>query len=408
MQCRHCENKLNHTLIDLGFSPPSNNYLDNSQLSKPEITYPLVVKVCDSCFLVQTEDFNEAEELFSNNYAYFSSTSSSWLEHASDYTDMIVERLKLDNHSKVVEIASNDGYLLKNFVTKKIPCLGIEPTKSTADAARKLGIDVMEEFFGLRLSDKISDEFGKADLICGNNVYAHVPDINDFTAGLKNLLNKEGTITLEFPHLLNLLKFNQFDTIYHEHFSYLSLGAVANIFNKFDLKIYDVEEISTHGGSLRIYGSHSDSKHAQSKNVERIINAEAEYGLNTMKGYSNFQNVAFNIKLEFIKFLVDCKQQQKKVAAYGAAAKGNTLINYAGVKSDLISFVCDEAPSKQDKFLPMSHIPVLKPEQLELYKPDYVIIFPWNIKDEIIEKYVYIKNWGGQFVTFIPDLKIHS
>ena len=408
MNCRNCGCLLEHKLIDLGFSPPSNNYLDKSQLSKSEVTFPLLVKVCDKCFLVQTEDFNDAEDLFSDNYAYFSSTSISWLKHASIYTDMIVERLNLDNNSKVIEIASNDGYLLKNFVTKKISCLGIEPTKSTADASRKLGIDVIEDFFGLELSRKITDDFGKADLICGNNVYAHVPQINDFTAGLKNLLKNEGTITLEFPHLLNLLKYNQFDTIYHEHFSYLSLSAVENIFNKFDLKIYDVEELSTHGGSLRIYGAHDNSTHTQSKKVRKIIDAETDFGLNSIEGYSKFQKVAFNIKLEFINFLVNCKKQGKKVAGYGAAAKGNTLINYAGIKSDLISFVCDEALSKQEKFLPMSHIPVLKPLHLEVLKPDFVIIFPWNIKDEIIEKYKYIKNWGGQFVTFIPDLKIHS
>ena len=408
MHCRNCGKVLHHTLIDLGFSPPSNNYLDKSQLSKPETTYPLIVKVCDSCFLVQTEDFNEADELFSNNYAYFSSTSSSWLKHASIYTNMIVDRLNLDKKSKVIEIASNDGYLLKNFISKKIPCLGIEPTKSTADASRKLGINVVEDFFGLELSKKIVEDFGKADLICGNNVYAHVPEINDFTSGLKNLLKDDGTITLEFPHFLNLLKDKQFDTIYHEHYSYLSLGTVENIFNKFDLKIYDVEELNTHGGSLRIYGSHKHSNHSRSKNVTRIIDTETQYGLSSIKGYLNFQDVAFNIKLEFINFLINCKKQDKIVVGYGAAAKGNTLINYAGIKSDLIPFVYDEAPSKQGKFLPMSHIPVIKPSKLEFLKPDYVIIFPWNIKEEVIEKYNYIKKWGGQFVTFIPNFKIHT
>lgn len=406
MKCRHCGSTLRNNFVNLGFSPPSNNYLNRSDLKNKETYLPLVVNVCHKCYLVQTEDYSSAGDLFSNDYAYFSSTSKSWLNHAKDYCENIINRINLSSSSFVVEVASNDGYLLKNFKEKKIPCLGVEPTLSTAESAEKKGIDVIKDFFGFELSKKIKKKYGSADLICGNNVYAHVPDINDFTAGLKNLLKPSGTITLEFPHIYNLINFNQFDTIYHEHFSYLSLISVQKIFKKHNLKIYDVTELITHGGSLRIYACHYDFNLPISQNVSNILKKEKEFGLNKIKTYQNFQKQSEKIKFEFLKFLLDSKLKGKLVAGYGAAAKGNTLLNYSGVKSDLVSFVCDASKAKQNKYLPGSHIPVLSPKALKKYKPDFVIIFPWNIKNEVVENNKFIYDWGGRFITFIPNLKI--
>lgn len=406
MKCRHCGSNLRNNFVNLGFSPPSNNYLNRSDLKNKETYLPLVVNVCHKCYLVQTEDYSSAGDLFSNDYAYFSSTSKSWLNHAKDYCENIINRINLSSSSFVVEVASNDGYLLKNFKEKKIPCVGVEPTLSTAESAEKKGIDVIKDFFGFKLSKKIKKKYGSADLICGNNVYAHVPDINDFTAGLKNLLKSSGTITLEFPHIYNLINFNQFDTIYHEHFSYLSLISVQKIFKKHNLKIYDVTELITHGGSLRIYACHYDFNLPISQNVSNIIKKEKEFGLNKIKTYQNFQKQSEKIKFEFLKFLLDSKLKGKLVAGYGAAAKGNTLLNYSGVKSDLVSFVCDASKAKQNKYLPGSHIPVLSPKALKKYKPDFVIIFPWNIKNEVVENNKFIYDWGGRFITFIPNLKI--
>lgn len=406
MKCRHCGSTLRNNFVNLGFSPPSNNYLNRSDLKNKETYLPLVVNVCHKCYLVQTEDYSSAGDLFSNDYAYFSSTSKSWLNHAKDYCENIINRINLSSSSFVVEVASNDGYLLKNFKEKKIPCVGVEPTLSTAESAEKKGIDVIKDFFGFELSKKIKKKYGSADLICGNNVYAHVPDINDFTAGLKNLLKSSGTITLEFPHIYNLINFNQFDTIYHEHFSYLSLISVQKIFKKHNLKIYDVTELITHGGSLRIYACHYDFNLPISQNVSNIIKKEKEFGLNKIKTYQNFQKQSEKIKFEFLKFLLDSKLKGKLVAGYGAAAKGNTLLNYSGVKSDLVSFVCDASKAKQNKYLPGSHIPVLSPKALKKYKPDFVIIFPWNIKNEVVENNKFIYDWGGRFITFIPNLKI--
>lgn len=406
MKCRHCGSTLRKNFVNLGFSPPSNNYLNRSDLKNKETYLPLVVNACHKCYLVQTEDYSSAGDLFSNDYAYFSSTSKSWLNHAKDYCENIINRINLSSSSFVVEVASNDGYLLKNFKEKKIPCLGVEPTLSTAESAEKKGIDVIKDFFGYELSKQIKKKYGSADLICGNNVYAHVPDINDFTAGLKNLLKSSGTITLEFPHIYNLINFNQFDTIYHEHFSYLSLITVQKIFKKHNLKIYDVTELLTHGGSLRIYACHYDFNLPISKNVTNIIKKEKEFGLNKIQTYQNFQKQSEKIKFEFLKFLLDSKLKGKLVAGYGAAAKGNTLLNYSGVKSDLVSFVCDASKAKQNKYLPGSHIPVLSPSALKKYKPDFVIIFPWNIKNEIVENNKFIYDWGGRFITFIPSLKV--
>lgn len=406
MYCRHCQTKLKEIFLNLGFAPPSNAYLNEDDLSKPEIYFPLKLYVCEKCKLVQTEDYAKSEELFKADYAYFSSTSSLWLKHAKNYCKMITEKLKLNKNSFVIEVASNDGYLLKNFVKADIPCLGIEPTKDTANAARLLGIDVIEEFFGEKFAEKLSKTKGKADLIIGNNVYAHVPDINDFTAGFKAILKKEGTITIEFPHLLNLIKYNQFDTVYHEHYSYYSLFTVCQIFETAGLKVYDVEKLPTHGGSLRVYGCHKESLKEASKAVINCLEEEKEFGLEDLKIYKNFQARANKVKNDFLSFLLEEKKKGKHIVGYGAAAKGNTLLNYAGVKTDLIDYVCDAAKAKQNKFLPGSHIQILSPDKIKQTKPDYVIIFPWNIKNEVMQQLSYIKEWGGKFVTFVPSIEV--
>ena len=406
MKCRHCSSELKHIFLDLGFAPPSNAYLGRDDLTKSEKYYPLKVMVCDQCWLVQTEDYARADELFDSEYAYFSSTSLGWLKHAKDYAEKISNELGLNEQSLVIEIASNDGYLLKNFVDMRIPCLGIEPTASTARAAEALGIPVLQEFFGQKLGESLAKMGRKADLIVGNNVYAHVPDINDFTYGLRVALKPGGTITLEFPHLMRLIELNQFDTIYHEHFSYLSLCTVERIFNKASLRILNVEELPTHGGSLRIYGSHVDDVRQTMPSVEAILNQEKERGLQKLSVYEAFQDKADRIKNNFLQFLLDQKNKGKKIAAYGAAAKGNTLMNYGGVKNDLLPFIVDAAYAKQGKFSPGSHIPIFSPEVLRVNRPDYLVVFPWNILPEIMEINTDIRAMGTQFITFVPDLKI--
>ena len=406
MKCRHCGTTLTHTFIDLGFAPPSNAYLTHAELSKPEKYYPLKIKVCDHCWLVQTEDYAKADELFSPDYAYFSSTSSSWLAHAKDYAEQMTQRLGLDQGSMVIEVASNDGYLLKNFVSAGIPCLGIEPTASTATSAMKLGMPVLQEFFGEALGKDLAAQGKGADLIVGNNVYAHVPNINDFTFGLKAALKPGGTITLEFPHVMRLIENNQFDTIYHEHFSYLSLYTVNRIFQRAELRIWDVEELPTHGGSLRIYGCNQADSRPSTNAVEALLRLEGLVGLQTLSPYASFQARANKVKDDLLDFLIRQKRAGKKVAAYGAAAKGNTLLNYAGVKPDLLSFVCDAAGSKQDKYMPGSHIPILAPQAIEHVQPDFVLILPWNIADEVMKQNAFIRAWSGKFVTLIPELVI--
>lgn len=405
MKCRHCSSELTHTFLDLGFAPPSNAYLTKDDLTRPEKYYPLKVMVCNQCWLVQTEDYAQADELFDSEYAYFSSTSTGWLKHAKEYAEKMTKALGLNEKSFVIEVASNDGYLLKNFVEKKIPCLGIEPTASTAKAAEALGIPVLQEFFGERLGNRLSQEGLQADLIAGNNVYAHVPDINDFTRGLKAALKPGGTITLEFPHLMRLLSFNQFDTIYHEHFSYLSLYTVEKIFGDAGLRIWNVEELSTHGGSLRVYGCHLEDSRQAFPVVEIILKNEKEYGLQDLKVYADFQAKADAIKNDFLEFLITQKRLGKKVAAYGAAAKGNTLLNYAGIKPDLLAFICDAATSKQNKFMPGSHIPIHQPSMLFDVPLDYVVVLPWNIADEVVLQNKKIKEAGVSFVTAIPKLR---
>lgn len=406
MKCRHCGTELSIPFIDLGVAPPSNSYLSEEDLRAPERWYPLRVMVCGECRLVQTEDYACAEELFRPDYAYFSSTSSTWLDHAATYCTMIRERLSLTTNSMVIEVASNDGYLLKNFVADGIPCLGIEPTAATSDAAESLGIPVLREFFGESLGRRIADQNRQADLIIGNNVYAHVPDINDFTAGLKAALKPGGTVTLEFPHLLNLVEHCQFDTIYHEHFSYLSLYTVCRIFEKFDLLAYDVELLPTHGGSLRVFGCHADVDRPIHSSVKDVLEKEKRAGLLDLKTYSSFQERADKIKDDLLLFLIEQKRRGKRVVGYGAAAKGDTLLNYAGIKPDLLPFVCDAAPSKQGKFLPGSHIPVLSPNALIHQKPDYVMILPWNIADEVIRQQSMIGEWGGRFFVAVPKLEM--
>jgi SAM-dependent methyltransferase len=405
MKCRHCSSELTHTFLDLGFAPPSNAYLTIDDLTKSEKYYPLRVMVCDQCWLVQTEDYAQADELFNSEYAYFSSTSSGWLEHAKRYAEKMTKELGLNEDSLVIEVASNDGYLLKNFVEKKIPCLGIEPTASTAKAAEALGIPVLQDFFGEQLGKILTNEGKQADLIAGNNVYAHVPDINDFTRGLKASLKPGGTITLEFPHLMRLIEFNQFDTIYHEHFSYLSLYTVVSIFKVAGLRIWNTEELPTHGGSLRVYGCHEDDARQTLSSVETILNQEKKCGLQDLAVYKAFQGKADKIKNEFLEFLISQKKLGKKVAAYGAAAKGNTLLNYAGVKPDLLSFVCDAAAAKQGKFMPGSHIPIYKPTHLFEGHLDYVVILPWNIADEVVKQNKNLKDDGVTFLAAIPKLR---
>lgn len=406
MKCRHCGAALEHTFVDLGFAPPSNAYLTADDLSRPEKYYPLKIKACDRCWLVQTEDYAQAQELFNSDYAYFSSTSLSWLAHAADYAQKMIRQLRLGRDSLVIEVASNDGYLLKNFVAADIPCLGIEPTASTAAAAEKLGISVLGEFFGEALGSRLAANGQRADLIAGNNVYAHVPDINDFTRGLKAALRPGGTITLEFPHLLRLVEHNQFDTIYHEHFSYLSLYSVERIFAKAGLRVWDVEELSTHGGSLRIYGCHDEDPRATTAAVKALRQMESDRGLQAIATFREFQARADRVKNDLLSFLLEQKRAGKKVAAYGAAAKGNTLLNYAGVKPDLLPFVSDAAAAKQGKFMPGSHIPILPPAALTEYRPDYVVILPWNIAAEVRRQNAQLMDLGTRFVTAVPRLQI--
>jgi SAM-dependent methyltransferase len=406
MKCRHCNNLLKKIFLDLGYAPPSNSYLNKKDLSKPEIYYPLKIRVCNICWLVQTEDYAKAETFFTRDYAYFSSISSSWLLHAKKYSDKIIKELNLNKKSYVVEIACNDGYLLKNFIKKKIPCLGIEPTKSTADVAQKLKIPVIRKFFTKSLSNKIVRDGKKADLIIGNNVFGHVPDINDFTKGIKVLLKQGGIVTLEFPHLMRLIEKRQFDTIYHEHFSYLSLNTISNIFSTFGLRIWKVEELSTHGGSLRVYGCHENDCRQICQSVNKILKKEANKGLLKLKTYINFQKKIDQIKNNFLSFLIKQKRLGKRIVAYGAAAKGNTLLNFSGVKPDLLPFVLDAAKSKQGKFLPGSHIPILPPKELTKIKPDFLLILPWNIINEIKFQNPSIKKKKIKLVIAVPKLLI--
>jgi SAM-dependent methyltransferase len=404
--CRHCGRGLQHVFLDLGSAPPSNAYLDEAGLRAPEVHFPLRLFVCAGCWLVQTEDHAHAADLFSAEYAYFSSTSRSWVAHAAQYCASVTERLHLDAASYVIEVASNDGYLLRNFVDAGIPCLGIEPTASTADAAERIGVPVLREFFGEQLARSLAAHDRQADLIIGNNVYAHVPDINDFTRGLKAVLKPGGTVTLEFPHLMRLIEQTQFDTVYHEHFSYLSLHAAASVFAAAGLRIYDVEELPTHGGSLRVYGCHADDVRQAEAAVATLQEEERRRGLFDLATYMAFQARADRVKDDFVAFLIEQKRRGKSVAAYGAAAKGNTLLNYAGIRADLLPFVCDAARAKQGRFMPGSRIPILRPDVLTQRRPDFLVILPWNIAKEVREQNAGLAALGTRFVTAVPTLEI--
>lgn len=406
MKCRHCDSGELHPFLDLGFAPPSNAYLREVDLSRQQIFLPLRVSVCSDCWLVQTEDYVTAADLFTDEYAYFSSTSSGWLEHAKVYARNVISRLDLNHKSLVLEVACNDGYLLKNFYAQGIPCLGVEPTASTADRAENLGIPVVRDFFSENLALGLAKDGPLADLIIGNNVYAHVPDVNDFTRGLKVALSPTGTITLEMPHLMRLLEFTQFDTIYHEHFSYFSLYTVDKIFSAFGLRVWDVEEFPTHGGSIRIYGCHAEDQRATRPSVAALIDEETQRGMRALPVYRELQLRAEKIKNEFLKFLIDKKREGKSVLAYGAAAKGNTLLNYAGVRSDLLPGVYDAAESKQGLFMPGSGIPIYHPKALSELEPDYVVILPWNLADEIVNQESRLREAGTRFVIASPKLRL--
>lgn len=407
MNCRFCNQNLTNEFVDLGFSPPSNSFLKKEDLNKPEIFYPLRIMVCEKCFLVQIDEFAKHDDIFNGDYVYFSSFSTSWLKHAERYTEMMVNRFGFNENSKVVEIASNDGYLLQYFLKKGIPVLGIEPTSNTASVAIEKGVETVVDFFGKKLASELSLKNIKADLILGNNVLAHVPDINDFVGGLPILLKDSGVITFEFPHLLKLIKENQFDTIYHEHFSYLSLYSVQKIFKSNGLEIFDVEEVPTHGGSLRIFAQKEIQKTQEiSINVQTVINQEKDFGLQSLEIYQGFQVKSEKVKNDFWSFLLEAKKNGKKVAAYGAAAKGVTLLNFCGIRKDLINFVVDASPYKRDKFLPGIHIPVVSESWIKEVKPDYIVIFPWNLKNEIQEQLHYIREWGACFVTVVPEINI--
>jgi len=404
--CRFCGHELKYTFADLGLSPLSNEYLKPGDLNRGQISYPLKVRVCEKCFLAQAELYQRPEEIF-GEYQYFSSYSESWLRHCKAYVDRIVPRLGLTETSRVLEIACNDGYLLQYFVPYKIPVKGIEPAENVAAAARAKGIDVQCCFFGADTARDIAAQDGVYDLVIGNNVLAHVPDINSFVKGLSLVLSASGTITMEFPHLMQLIEHSQFDTIYHEHFHYLSLGTVCRIFQAHGLSVYDVEELPTHGGSLRIYAAHSEYAGLPVRPaVSALLKREQEFGLENIRTYTAFSEKMQQIKRETLRLFVDLKAKGKHIAAFGAAAKGNTFLNYCGIKSDWIDFVADSSPHKQGLFLPGSLIPIVKPEVLCQRKPDYLLILPWNLKDEITQTAEYVRQWGCRFVTCIPTVQI--
>ncbi|MBB4953160.1 SAM-dependent methyltransferase [Agrobacterium vitis] len=409
MKCRHCASETMHPFVDLGTAPPSNSYVKTAALAGPELWYPLIIRVCGECKLVQTEDFASRETFFSEDYAYFSSFSSSWLAHAKSYVASMVERFGLDAASHVVEIAANDGYLLQYVKERGIPCLGVEPTASTAAAAREKGIEIVEAFFGVALAEKLVAEGRSADLTAANNVLAHVPDINDFVSGFARLLKPAGVATFEFPHLMNMIAQSQFDTAYHEHYSYLSLLAVDRIFTANGLTVFDVETTPWHGGSLRVFACRSDhDAHLRSARVDEVLAQEIAADLGDMDVYAGFQRKANKVRDDFLAFLIDCNRQGLTIAAYGAAAKGNTLLNFAGIKAGQIAFVIDKNPAKQGMFLPGSRVPIVAEEVLKTEKPDRVVIFPWNLTEEIKQQLSYISDWGGKFVTVIPSLTVHS
>jgi 2-polyprenyl-3-methyl-5-hydroxy-6-metoxy-1,4-benzoquinol methylase len=406
-KCRFCDNTLEHIFVDLGISPLANAYIEAKQTNQMEPFYPLRVYVCAQCYLVQLPVFESSEKIFCN-YAYFSSFSDSWLQHAKAYTDLIIDRFGFDSESQVIEIASNDGYLLQYFKAKGIPVLGIEPAQNVARAAREAGIQTLEKFFGCQTAGELAKERKYADLLIGNNVLAHVPDIKDFVKGMKIILKPHGVITVEFPHLMRLIIENQFDTIYHEHFSYFSFAVANKVFEHHGLRIFDVDELPTHGGSLRIYARHAgNATSGISEKVAALLEREAAEGLENLDLYLTFNQKAQSAKRSILDFMINTKNEGKTIVGYGAPAKGNTLLNYCGIRTDFIEYTVDRSPYKQGHFLPGTHIPILHPDKIRETQPDYVIILPWNLKDEIMCQMAHIREWNGKFVTLIPEVRIY-
>jgi len=404
--CRFCNKTTNQIFIELGMLPLSNSFLNSEMIHQTESVYPLRVFFCKNCFLVQIEEFETPEKIFTN-YAYFSSYSETWLNHAKNYVDMMIEKFGIERKNLVIEIASNDGYLLQYFKKKNIPILGIEPAVNVAKSATIKGIPTITKFFNEALARELIQQGKQADLIIGNNVIAHIPNLNDFVKGLKILLSTRGIITIEFPHLLQLMKNNQFDTIYHEHFSYYSFFVIQKIFSYHNLIIFDVEKLTTHGGSLRIFVRHPENSNLKiSDNVNKILEEEKKYKLNEIATYENFSDKAKLIKKNLSEFLISVKNDNKKIVCYGAAAKGNTLLNYCGIDTDLIEYVVDRNPHKQGLFLPGSHIPIKDPDKIRETKPDYILITVWNLQDEIMKQISFIREWGGKFIIPIPEVKI--
>lgn len=405
-RCRFCKTTLQHTFVDLGMSPMANSYLKTEQLQRMEPFYPLHTYVCGKCYLVQLPEFESPEHIFSD-YAYFSSYSDSWLKHARDYTEMMIARFGFNQYSQVIEIASNDGYLLQYFKEKMVPVLGIEPAANVAEAAIAKQIPAIVKFFGTETAGELATEGRHADLLLGNNVLAHVPDLNDFVKGMKIALKQRGIITMEFPHLMRLMEENQFDTIYHEHFSYFSFIAVKEVFASHGLKMFDVDELPTHGGSLRIYACHADdSSKLVEKRVNALIKRENDAGFNKLEHYLSFAEKVKQTKRNILNFMIHEKGQGKSFAGYGAPAKGNTLLNYCGIRSDFIDYTVDRSPHKQGLFLPGVHIPICEPDKIKETRPDYLVILPWNLKNEIMEQMSYIREWGGKFIVFIPVVRV--
>lgn len=406
-QCRSCGTTLAHTFVDLGMSPLANSYIKPEQRSRMEPFYPLHVYVCSACLLVQLEQFSSPHDIFSD-YAYFSSFSDSWLAHAKRYVEMIADRFQLGRDSKVVEIASNDGYLLQNFVARGVPVLGVEPAANVAEVAKQKGINTTVAFFGEKTARGLVADGWGADLIIGNNVLAHVPDLNDFVKGLKVLLKPTGLITMEFPHLVKLMEQNQFDTVYHEHFSYFSFLAVEKVFARHGMTLFDVEELPTHGGSLRIYARHAqDSSKPIGARAQDLKAREEKAGFGRLDHYLSFGPQVEATKRKLLSFLIAAKQEGKRVVGYGAPAKGNTLLNYCGVRTDLIDYTVDRSPHKQGHFLPGVHIPIHSPEKVRETRPDYLLILPWNLREEVMEQMAFIRDWGGKFVVPIPEVKVY-
>jgi SAM-dependent methyltransferase len=406
MKCRFCQATLTDRFLDLGSAPPSNAFLTEAELNAPETYFPLRLFTCSACHLVQVDEVQKHDALFSSSYVYFSSYSRTWLAHAEKYVETVAGRLSLDQDSLVMEVASNDGYLLQYVKARGIPCVGIEPTASTAAVARERGIESLQRFFGLAFARQFTDDRRPVDLLIGNNVLAHVPDINDFVAGIAAVLATDGVATIEFPHLLQLVAQRQFDTVYHEHFSYFSLHTVQKIFAAHGLRVWDVDELPTHGGSLRLWASRTEDGRRETPSVAAVLARESSAGMMDMDYYHGFQPLADSIKNEFLAFLLECKRAGKRVAGYGAAAKGNTLLNYAGVKPDLFDFVVDASPHKQGLYLPGTHIPVVSEQRLRDSQPEFVVVLPWNLRQEITDQLRYIREWGGSFVTAIPTLVV--